>query len=449
MAILTPFRGILYNRRKIEDPSPVMTPPYDVITKEEQERYYQLHSYNIIRLVLGKGFPGDSDRENKYTRAAHYLETWQREDILIRDALPSIYYHHQEFTLKGKERRTRKGFIALVRIEDFESGVVLPHEKTMTGPKADRLKLMESCRANLSQIFSLYSDPEKKIERATEGMRSSPPYFDFFDDAGARHYLWKLHDKDIIHKIVKEMRNQSLFIADGHHRYETALTYRSQMHKKNGNINGNEAYNYVMMYLSNMNDDGLVILPTHRLLYNLKDFIPVRFNKAAERFFHIDEYRFDSNNELAVRNKLIAQLERQGQGDHTFGIYTKGECSYNLFTLKSEYLLNSGVMEGIPHVIRSLDVSILQAFILKSILGIDDQNMASQNNVDFIEDAAEAIELVKNDKYQLACLMNPTRMEQVNEAASAGVQIPQKSTFFYPKFPGGMVINSIHATVNA
>ena len=448
MAILAPFRGILYNQEKMEDISLVVTPPYDVISKEEQGKYYQRHPNNIIRLDLGKDLPGDNDTTDKYTRSADYLKIWQEDDILVRDDLPSIYYYQQEFTLKREQRKTRKGFIVLVKLEDFSSGVVLPHEKTMTGPKADRLKLMESCNANLSPIFSLYSDPEKKIDRIVQERQPVSPFIDFFDDKKTRHQLWKIHDKEIIDKITSAIKELPLFIADGHHRYETALNYAIQMRGKNRSFNGNEAYNYVMMYLSNMDDDGLVILPTHRLLYNLNDFNPDLFYKKAEEYFYVEDFVFNVNNELAIRGELFTELEKRGQTQHTFGMYLKDANYYSLLTIKNEDLLNSRVMDKITPVLRGLDVNILQVFILNGILGISDQNMENQKNVDFIEDGDEAIELVRKDKYQMVFLMNPTRVKQVNEAACARVRMPQKSTFFYPKLPSGLVINSVQGVIS-
>lgn len=448
MAVLAPFRGIFYNQEIIKDIALVITPPYDVISKEEQGKYYQRHPHNIIRLVLGKDLPEDNDRRNKYIRAANHLETWQREGVLIRDALPSICYYQQEFTVKKDQRKTRKGFIALIKLEDFTSGVVLPHEKTMTGPKSDRLRLIESCNANLSPIFSLYSDPEKKIERIIEEKIDPTPFIDYVNDNGIRNQLWKIHDQVTINRVSEELKYLSLFIADGHHRYETALNYRTQLRGKSKNYSGNEAYNYVMMYLSNMDDGGLVILPTHRLLYNLNDFSPSLFYEKAQEYFHIEEFGFAANNEQEVRRKLIDKLEIQGQNQHTFGLYVQGANCYNLLTLKDEDIENSPVMEDVPDVIRGLDVNILQALILNGILGLNDQNMESQRNVDFIEDSDKAIEWVKEGRYQLTFLMNPTKIKQVNEASCAQVRMPQKATFFYPKIPSGLVINSIQGDIN-
>lgn len=448
MAVLAPFRGIFYNQEIIKDIALVVTPPYDVISKEAQENYYQRHPYNIIRLVLGKDLPEDNDRINKYSRAANHLETWQKESVLVRDTLPSICYYKQEFTIQKDQKKTRKGFVALIKLEDFTSGVVLPHEKTMTGPKSDRLRLIESCNANLSPIFSLYADPEKKIERIIEEKIHPTPFIDFINDNGIRNQLWKVHDRNIINRVSEGLKNSSLFIADGHHRYETSLNYCAQLKKKSESYSGNEAYNYVMMYLSNMDDGGLVILPTHRLLYNLNDFRPSLFHEKAQKYFHIEEFGFKSSNELEVRRKLLNQLEIQGQREHTFGLYVQGTNCYNLLTLKDEDIFNSPVMENVPAVIRGLDVNILQTLILNGILGLNDQNMESQRNVDFVEDSDQAIEWVKEGRYQLTFLINPTKIKQVNVASCAQVRMPQKATFFYPKVPSGLVINSIQGGIN-
>ncbi|MDY6856620.1 MAG: DUF1015 domain-containing protein [Thermodesulfobacteriota bacterium] len=448
MAVLAPFRGIFYNQEIIKDIALVVTPPYDVISKEEQEKYYQRHPFNIIRLVLGKDLAEDNSRINKYIRAANHLETWQRDGVLIRDTLTSICYYQQEFTVKRDQRKTRKGFIALIKLEDFANGVVLPHEKTMTGPKSDRLRLIESCNANLSPIFSLYSDTEKKIERIIEEKKDPTPFIDYVNDNGIRNQLWKIYNKDVIDRVSEEFKGLSLFIADGHHRYETALHYRNQLREKSRNYSGNEAYNYVMMYLSNMDDAGLVILPTHRLLYNLNDFRPSLFYEKAQKYFYIEAFGFAGSNEQEVRRKLINKLEIQGQKQHTFGLYIQGANCYNLLTLKDEGIKNSTVMENVPDVIKGLDVNILQKIILNSILGLNDQNMESQRNVDFIENSDKAIEWVKEGRYQLTFLMNPTKIKQVNEASCAQVRMPQKATFFYPKIPSGLVINSILGDIN-
>ena len=449
MAILAPFRGIFYNQEEIQDLSQVVTPPYDVITKGEQEEFYRRHPYNVIRLVLGKDLPGDSDEKNKYTRAADYLRKWYGKGILKEDLQPSIYYYQQEFFVKEKQRMRRNGFFALIKLEDFNSGVVLPHEKTMKGPKADRLRLMEACTANLSPIFSLYSDPERKIDGVLEEQRITPPFINFVDENGSAHQLWKINDMDIIREVAKEVEGNSLYIADGHHRYETALNYSIQMRKTDSDFDGSEEYNYVMMYLSNMNDDGLVILPTHRIIRNLEGFDTSIFKNKIGEYFHVKEFEFNSTNELQVRKELFLQLQRMGQQKPTFGLFLGGARCYNLLTLKSEDLLNSGMMDDIPSVLRGLDVSILQTFILKHILGINDRNMEYQKNVDFTEDGDEAIEIVKNDRYQLVFLMNPTKVKQVKEAGCAGVRMPQKSTFFYPKLLCGLVFNKIQGRVSS
>ena len=248
--------------------------------------------------------------------------------------------------------------------------------------------------------------------------------------------------------VAEGMKKLPLYIADGHHRYETALNYGIQMRKGKEEFSGREACNYVMMYLSNMNDDGLVILPTHRLLRNLKGFDPDEFRKKIEKYFHVEEFEFDEGNELQVRKELFHRLVRNGRDKNAFSVYLNGARSYDLLTLRSEGLIDSGIMNETPSILRRLDVSVLQTFVLKDILGINDLNMECQNNVDFTDDGDEAIEMVKDGKYQLVFLMNHTKVNQVSEAGLAGVRMPQKSTFFYPKLLCGLVINSIRGTVD-
>ncbi|KKL79029.1 hypothetical protein LCGC14_2018950 [marine sediment metagenome] len=277
MITVLPFKGIRYNTEKIKDISKVITPPYDIISEEERDRYYDLHPNNIIRLILGKDFPDDNQSVNKYTRAAGYFDTWREENILIQDTEPAIYVYAQEFTLFNK-KYVRKGFISLVKLENFETGQIYPHEQTLAKPKEDRLKLMQSCNANFSQVFAFFEDENSKISnilhKVYEGDSgtSITPEVDFTDGFGVKNLLWVIKDNKIIEDISSLMKNRALFIADGHHRYETALFYRDMIRSNEGspNSNGNIPSDYVMMMCVSMEDPGLQILPTHRLARNIK-----------------------------------------------------------------------------------------------------------------------------------------------------------------------------------
>jgi len=254
MAVVRPFRGFLYNQNKIEDFELVVAPPYDVITPEQQSSYYEKHPCNIIRLILGKEEPSDDEMNNKYTRAARYLSTWQKDTTLVRSEKPSIYFYRQDYLLPTGEVRQRKGFMCLFRLEEFSSGVIKPHERTLSKPKADRLNLTLATRANFNPVFSLYSDPELTVEKFIDSVATDPAYLDVRDENGVRHQLWVVGSPDILESVQKVMENKSLLIADGHHRYETALNYRKLMREKHAGATGEEAFNYTMMYFTNMND---------------------------------------------------------------------------------------------------------------------------------------------------------------------------------------------------
>ena len=274
MAEIIPFKGLRYNEELVGNISNVVTPPYDVISPEEQANYYNISEYNCIRLELSKEMAGDDDSNNKYTRAAQTLQKWIDNRVLLEEENPCIYIYQQEFSLSSTERYIRTGFIALVRLEEFSKGIILPHENTLSKPKEDRLNLMRACGANFSQVFSLYDDENKDIAKVFEEYCSSnKPVISIEKGiAGSPERVWAISDGDIIDKIKNIMADKKLFIADGHHRYETALAYRDELREKNPNHTGNELYNYVMMMLVDIDDPGLVVLPTHRMVSNIDNF---------------------------------------------------------------------------------------------------------------------------------------------------------------------------------
>ncbi len=299
MAMVVPFRGISYDQGKIGDLRQVVAPPYDVISPPEQEALYQRHPQNVVRLILNKERPQDHPQDNRYTRAAALYSAWQKENILARAPQPQFYFLQEEFSasiLPPGQRASasgssvRRGFIGLIRLEEYSARVVLPHEKTQTKPRADRLALMEACQANFSQIFSLYTDEEGAMVPIYERVFSSgPPSMDVTDSEGVRRRLWMASDPAVLQRVREIMRTKEIFIADGHHRYETALAYREGQRKKFPNGTGRETYNFTMMYFAAMEDPGVFILPTHRVVYNLENF-------AADSF--LDQLRSDFSVEV-------------------------------------------------------------------------------------------------------------------------------------------------------
>jgi len=294
MAKLVPFRGLRYNLSRIGDPASVMAPPYDLISSALQDELYQRSPFNVVRLVLGKTGESDSETENRYTRAAADFKSWQQQGILVRDAEPSLYLYDQEYSLETGGSAVRRGFIALNRLEELSSGVVKPHEKTLSGQKSDRFNLIKACSANFSPVFALYADPCCVIESLTRKERERRPEIEVVDDDGARHRLWRVDDELILRKAHDLLGSKPLFIADGHHRYEAAISYRNALREKHPDFNGKETFNYVMMCFTNVEDQGIVILPIHRLVFGLSDFRPEPFLQKLGEWFDIDSRPFAS-----------------------------------------------------------------------------------------------------------------------------------------------------------
>lgn len=435
MAIIKPFRGLRYNQGVITDMASVMTPPYDVISPQEQERYYQIHPNNIIRLDFGKDLPGDSEKANKYTRAAEFFRAWRKEGILRQEDSPAIYIYDQEF-LSGNIWLTRRGFIALVRLEPFDKGSIYPHEQTLPGPKADRLKLTQSCRANLSSIFALFPDETNEIDAALLAMTSTKPEVDFVDDTGVKNKLWVIKEKQTIDRLVGRMKEKPLFIADGHHRYETALVYKEQMQKEHGGSQADLPSDYVMMVCVSMNNKGLKILPAHRLVRNIKDFRLDRILPVLHESFRIELL----GKGCAVKD-CMARLNNAPE-THAFIMYAGQEDAYYKLSLNNEKIIDTIFANDHPEW-RHLDAGILHGVIINKVLGIAADDVTIKEYVKYVKEEAEAVSLVRSGQYQLAFFLKPTRIEQVKEIASARKVMPPKSTYFYPKLITGIVINSL------
>ena len=427
-----PFRGIRYNLEPIEDFSKVLTPPYDVISPQDRERYYELHPYNIIRLILGKDLPDDNEHENKYTRAARFLHNWVREGVLKRDIYPSIYVYDQEFELEGR-KFVRRGFISRVKLEEFGTGHIYPHEQTMPGPKKDRLNILRACKANLSPIFALH--PDNAIEGIlTDAIEKAytPPLL-AFDEAGIKNCFWVIDDPAIIAKIQELMKDKPLFIADGHHRYESALAYRNEV--KGAALHGQEsAVDYTMMMCVSVNNPGLKILPTHRVIKN----IPVNFSLEQFETTIKDTFTVENLGKDCNAHSLIKKLHQHAD-KHAFGMYEGKGKSFYLLILRNEMKLNNVIWRH-PEW-KDLDVYILHDLILDKYLGIKTDENVRQDNIEYIQSEVEAVKLVNDGKYQLAFFHNPTLIEQVSRIASARQKMPPKATYFYPKPLTGLVIN--------
>ncbi|HNR13709.1 MAG TPA: DUF1015 domain-containing protein [Thermodesulfobacteriota bacterium] len=442
MVCIRPFTGWLYNRDTIDTLELVVAPPYDVITPAQQEQYYQRHPYNVIRLILGKEEPGDNDQANKYTRAAAYLSSWQKEGILKQVPKPALYFYAQDYVLPNEGSRRRKGFISLIRLEDFSAKAVLPHEKTLSKPKVDRLNLTLACRANFNPVFSLYADPSCTVESHMDAISTTPAYVDVTDDNGVRHQLWAVNDPAVINDVVTTLADKQVLIADGHHRYETALNYRNLMRQQYPNATGNEAFNYTMMYFSNMNDVGLVILPTHRIVKNLS-FSLSDFLAKASRFFDVESIPAGRENDDQVRRTVMSTMGQESAGRFVFALYVKQDERYHVFRLKRYDLLDAEIVGTASPALRHLDTYIVESLLFQKFLGISASDANREDHMAFAHADEEAVALVKNGGYEAAFLVNTTRIEQVQDIVTQGEIMPQKSTYFYPKLYSGLVIRTI------
>jgi uncharacterized protein (DUF1015 family) len=439
MPDIAPLKGLFYNQKIITDMDKVITPPFDVISPEEQKMYHTSHPYNMIRLTLGQNKPGDDESNNWYTRAAATLEAWQREGVLVRDAKPAFYEYEIDYLESPNLPKTRLGFICLVRLEDFSHGSVLPHERTYEAIKSERLKLMKNCRANLSQVFALYSDPAQTVSQYLYEGRDERPMFNFKDGGGIHHRMWRVTRAETIQEVVECMRDKPLFIADGHHRYETALNYQKLMQKRYPERGGRASFNYVLMYLANMSQPGLCILPAHRLFVNLPQFQMDSFLEAAAAYFEVMRFSFDKAGRNQALKEFLGSLHSSGD-QHCIGVYESWSGQFVLLKLRVDVDHESWRGQLSPPL-QKLDVVLLTELILKRLLKVNESMLNDETRIKYRHDAFEAIEQVDQGLFQVAFLLNHTKIQQLEEVARSALIMPHKSTYFYPKVIDGSVIN--------
>lgn len=440
MAKITAFKGLRYNQDKIPELSAVTTPPYDVISPKEQKQFYAKHPNNVIRLELGLEYEGDNELNNKYTRAGEQLKQWISEGILTQEPTDAIYIYEQEFSLKDGRTFSYRGIICLVGLEEFSKGIVLPHEETLSKAKTDRFNLMQATGSNFSQIYSLYLDSERRVNPIIESLSSKQPDISFTSADDITQKLWIVTDKAVIDSITNSFSDKQLFIADGHHRYETALNYRNAQREANPNYTGEELYNYVMMFLVDMDEPGLVIFPTHRLLKDLADYDEPKILDAVKNEFAVEKISCTKSPE-EIAEACEAALA-QNKAEKAFAFYT-GKDYFYLIKLKNYNLLTE-LMPGKSAAYQGLDVSILHNLILDRFFGIDKENMANQKNLIYTRSAVEAAKGVIKGDFNCCFMLNPTKIHEIKEVSLAKEKMPQKSTYFYPKLITGLVMNKLY-----
>ena len=438
MAHIEPFRAWRYNPSRV-DLSQVVTQPYDKITPEMQSRYYDASPHNLVRIILGKPQPTDHSEENIYTRAAASFQDWRRQGILRQDREQSLYQYIQRFQPPGGgPELERRGFIALGKIEDYSAGIVHRHEQTLAKPKADRLQLLRATRAHFGQLFMLYSDAAGEIDTALSS--ASPDMeicIDIRDEYEVLHQVRRVSDPGLIEFVKGKMRDQRLIIADGHHRYETALNYRNERRAMAGAIAPSSelaAYDLVMMTFINMESPGLVILPTHRVVHGLESFSPDMLRDRARSYFSVEEV--DPSIDAP---RAVGILREAGHA----GTAVLGVTANRAFLFDTPRALASSLLQGLSLRQQSLDVVQLHKCLLEGVLGISEDAIRDQKNISYVRDATEALAKVRDGSANVAFLMNPARMRQVRDIAFAGEVLPQKSTDFYPKLLSGLTIYAL------
>lgn len=421
MAVIKGFNGMRFSEAAgtLET---LTCPPYDIISEEQRLAFLERNGHNVIRLELPKG-------DEPYAQAGSTLEEWLNNGTLIREGKDSIYIYEEEFRVKDRTMSI-KGMIAAVRLEEFEKGIVLPHEETLSKAKTDRLNLMKATGCNFSQIYSLYMDDGGKTKSKLNEYSDCTPDLEFTDDAGVTHRMWIVSNPSFVEKLCGDFADRKLYIADGHHRYETGINYRNYC-RENGTDEGADS-DYIMMMLVDMENDGLVVFPTHRMVRDLESFDRnALLEKAAESFDITHESGIDT-----IEARLDAYYK---EGKKAYAMYCGGD-EWDLLVLKDISVMGD-ILPDCSKALRELDVSVLHSLVLEKCLGIDKENMAAQVNLTYTRVFDEAIEGVREGKFQCSFILNPTRVEEIRDVAANGEKMPQKSTYFYPKLVTGMVMN--------
>ena len=430
MADIALIRGILFDPTKVSIDK-VIAPPYDVISEEDRKKLEALEPHNIVRLDLPQG-----EGDTKYENAAKTMNAWLDEGVLQRDTRPAIYRYNQIFTVPelGARKFTRRGFICAVRLAGYEEKVVLPHERTLRGPKEDRLKLMRATRAHFSQIFGLYRDPSLSTDSAFSATDHRPPDLEGATADGTVHQVWRMNDRESIAQVGRAMSHLPIYIADGHHRYETMLALRDELRAAGGgNVGYRASSEFATFFLTNMADPGLVVLPTHRIVHALASVDKEQILEKAQANFLVETIEGGA----ADAGKLKTALHERGRQRPTFAAVFSGDKDAYLLSLQHDPRLQ------LHRSVATLDVTLLHAVVLERILGIDREAQEKQTNLGYVKDTGDALGRVARGEAQIAFIMNPTRVDQVLDAADHGQVMPQKSTYFTPKIASGLVLNPL------
>lgn len=442
MAQVAPFKGLYFNPDKVPDLSQVVTPPYDVIRPEEREALAARHPYNMVHLILPPPRPGDGPLDNRYTRAAALFQKWQREGVFRRAAQPAYYYWETRFSHAGRDY-TRRGLAALVRLEPFSKGVILPHEQTFSQIKADRLELFKNCQAHFSPIFALFPDPADEILTTLATGLPSQPLLDFTDLEGRQQRVFAVTEPEVQAAVYRAFLPLKLFIADGHHRYETALAFQKWMRERYPLTSSRAPFNYMLMYLANLHDPELVILMAHRLLGGprLKRVSEDLLLSRLREYFEVATLAPPKGDTGAFARYLEAHLSSAQSGETVFIMVGFGLKAWRL-------QLREGVRQKVlaremHPALAALDVAVLNYLVFEKVLGLDAKEQDDPNTCRYSSRIEEVLRLLAAKEANLAFILNPTRIEQVRDVALNNLIMPRKSTYFYPKVMTGLLLNPI------
>jgi uncharacterized protein (DUF1015 family) len=427
VAEIRPFRGLHYAER---DVSAFVCPPFDVISTDEQRRLYENSAYNAVRLECGETRPDDSTSDNRYTRAAATLRDWLEEGILVQDDKPSFYVDDQRFEHDGGVL-FRRSLFARVRLHDWDEGPVRAHEYTLNRPKEDRLQLLRAARLNVSPILSLYRDDDRRLREIADSACAQSSFLARADIGTEQHDMCRLERGTFLESIQRLASAKTFYVIDGHHRYETALAYRDELRSQARRWTGEEPENFVLMALIACDDPGLIVLPTHRLLRDV--VLPDDFMAQLERFFSVENV---SASAWPSMQQQIAKAAKEGPA---IGVAMPGRRL--ILRVRNPYAVADTMPPESPVSWRSLDAAVLEAVILHGILGMGQQEASANGSLEFTHEGSEAVRLVDSSEYDAAFLLSPANVDTVLSMADADERMPQKSTYFYPKVPAGLIMN--------
>lgn len=438
MADVQPFKGLRFDEARVGRLADVITPPFDVISAADQALFYERSPYNVVRLIWGKTTAFDTRGNNPHSRAADYLRQWIAEGALQQDRLDAMYLTTLEFPF-GDTRLTRCGLIARVALQDFSEGVILPHESTFTNVKAERLGLIKACRTNFSPIFSLFDDPADMVSEWAELAASANPELEVADHNGWRHRLWQITDTDLIGRTRRYFRDRKLYIADGHHRYETALNYRNSL---GADLPRGHPANFTMMYLCSMRDPGLVVLPAHRLLKDVSRQLLDGFVQRAQEFFDVRRLPYSEDRRNIALEEMLSVLHARPT-DVCIGAFTRGGRQFIVLRLKDRAVMKQMFAAEFPEAIGLLDVTVLTRLIFVELLGFDQSRLDNEKLIGYTTAPQDAVNAVARGDYDVCFILNPPSLRQICDVADRGLVMPRKATYFFPKVVTGLVMNPL------